>query len=453
MGSTDTLRSLPAVDRLLRVPELASLASAYSRSAVTGLVRQILAEARASAATAGQPPSEPEIVQQVLKLAHSSWRQWPSTVINATGVVLHTNLGRAPLSAAAAQAAASAASGYTDLEFDLSTGKRGSRYAHTGRLIAQASGAQAGIAVNNNAAGSLLTLSALASGREVIVSRGEAVEIGGGFRVPDVLRQSGATIVEIGTTNRTYARDYESAVTSRTAAILKVHPSNFSVTGFTHVPELAEITAIGRKLNIPVLYDLGSGCLLDTSKYGLAHEPTVQECISSGADVVMFSGDKLLGGPQCGLIAGQAILIKQIEQHPLARAVRTDKMTLAALSATLMSYIKETAEQDIPIWQLISASLESLKARALAWQTGSGVGAVREVKSTIGGGSLPGETLPTFALAVDHPRGGPDAYCARLRANQPPVIARIESETTYLDPRTVLPHEDSAVLAALRAAS
>ncbi len=447
------VRSLPSVDRLLQEKEIAALAAAYSHGAVANVVRAVLAQARSGEPTAQSALIYSDLVSRVLQRAKLTWRPWPGRVVNATGVILHTNLGRAPLSEKAIEAAALAAAGYTDLEFDLATGKRGSRYAQTGQLIAQVTGAESAIAVNNNASAALLTLSALSAGREVIVSRGEAVEIGGGFRVPDILKQSGATMVEVGTTNRTYARDYEGAVNANTAAILKVHPSNFLVTGFTHVPEISELVGIGRRLNVPVLYDLGSGCLLETMRYGLTHEPTVQECVSAGVNIIMFSGDKLLGGPQCGLIAGDASLVRTIEKHPLARAVRTDKVTLAALSATLLSYLMESAERDIPVWRMISSPPEQLRKRANRWKDDSKVGEVRSAFSAVGGGSLPGQEIPTYALALDNPQGGPDAFCAKLRGAQPPVIARIDDETVFLDPRTVQASEDQHVIHALIDAS
>ncbi len=450
--TSSSLRSLPSVDQVLQDPRLASLAGSFSRAAVTALVRRQLDEARSNARGGQQASGQETIVAGVLERAKKSWAPWPRRAINATGVVLHTNLGRAPLSAGAIEAAASAAAGYSDLELDLDTGKRGSRQSHIGELLAQVTEAETGIAVNNNASAVLLVLSAMASGREVIVSRGEAVEIGGGFRVPDVMRQSGATLVEVGTTNRTYARDYEAAITERTAAILKVHPSNFSVTGFTHFPDIAELTEIGRRRNVPVLYDLGSGCLLDTARFGLTHEPTAQESVAAGVSVTMFSGDKLLGGPQAGVITGHTALVRSIEKHPLARAVRIDKMTLAALSATLLSYIKGVAEQEVPVWRMISTPLDELEVRAKAWREGAGLGAIREAKSTIGGGSLPGQEMPTRALVIKAGAPGPDAFCALLRQADRPVIARIESEDVMLDPRTVLPDEDALVVAALNSA-
>ena len=451
MTSTE-FRSLPGVERLLSDARLAALAGAYSREAVTGLVRRSLDDAREGIKKGQSAPGHDQIVGAVLELAARSWRPWPRRVINATGVVLHTNLGRSPLSRAAIEAATAAAEGYSDLELDLATGKRGSRQAHIGEILAQVTGAETGIAVNNNASAVLLALSALAAGREVIVSRGEAVEIGGGFRVPDVMRQSGAVLIEVGTTNRTYAKDYEAAVTERTAAILKVHPSNFAVTGFTHSPELAELAEIGRRRSIPVLHDLGSGSLLDTAKYGMAHEPTVQDSVQAGVNLTLFSGDKLLGGPQAGVIVGSATLMKRAASHPLARAVRIDKMTLAALSATLMSYLKGAAESEVPVWRMISTPLDALEKRAQEWSDAVRSGVVKRSESAIGGGSLPGQTLPTFVLAIAHPAGGPDEICAKLRRSPVPVIARIENDDVLLDPRTVMEGEDKTVIEALRSA-
>ena len=364
-------------------------------------------------------------------------------------MVIHTNLGRAPLSRAALVAAVEAAAGYSDLEFDLESGKRGSRQAKIGQLLTDVSGGEAGIAVNNNASAVLLVLSALAAGREVIISRGEAVEIGGGFRVPDVMRQSGADLVEVGTTNRTYVRDYEAAITERTAAILKVHPSNFHVSGFTHAADLAELVKLGHSRGIAVLHDLGSGCLLDTEVYGIAHEPTVQESVDAGTHVTMFSGDKLLGGPQAGLIVGSADHVRRISSHPMARAVRMDKIDLAALGATLVSYIRGNAENELPIWQAISMPLSKTEERARNWRSAVGTGEVINVRSAIGGGSLPGQTLPSRALAIT-PSHGHDSFAAALRRTSPPVIARIDDERVVLDPRTVAAYEDEQVIAALK---
>ena len=451
------LRSLPSVERLLHDARISALAGAYSHSAVVTLVRSELDAARRAILEGGESPDDGHIVSAVLERAEQSWSPWPGRVINATGVVLHTNLGRAPLSEAAIAAASQSAAGYSDLEFNLSTGKRGHRYSHISELLAQCTGAEAGIAVNNNASGVLLALSAITANPdcpdriEVIVSRGEAVEIGGGFRVPDVLRQSGAKLVEVGTTNRTYAADYEAAITRQTAAILKVHPSNFTVSGFTHAPELGDLADISKRTGVPLLNDLGSGSLIDTRRYGLEHEPTAQESVKDGAALTMFSGDKLLGGPQAGLIAGNRDLVDSVAKHPLARAVRIDKMTLAALSATLTSYLKDAAEEEVPIWQMISASEESIEQRARRWRDDAGSGTVRSGRSAIGGGSLPGQTLPTTVLAIT-PDSGADQFCAALRQHGPPVVARIEEGDVVLDPRTVMPGEDEEVVAALKAA-
>ena len=444
-----SLRSLPSVESLLRHSRLIALSAEYSHASVVRLVRETLNDVRSAALAGKSIPSSDGIAGKVVERAGTAWSIWPVRLVNATGVVLHTNLGRAPLSRAALAAAMDAGNGYSNLEFDLGTGKRGSRQAKIGQLLTDVTGAENGIAVNNNASAVLLVLGALAAGREVIVSRGEAVEIGGGFRVPDVMRQSGAELVEVGTTNRTYVRDYEAAITDRTAAILKVHPSNFHVSGFTHASDLAELVTLAESRGIAVLHDLGSGCLLNTELYGIAHEPTVQESVEAGTHMTMFSGDKLLGGPQAGLIVGAADHVKTVAAHPMARAVRMDKIGLAALGATLISYIRGNAQNELPIWQAISMSLPDIDERAKSWQSAVGTGQVIDVRSAIGGGSLPGQTLPSRALAIA-PSQGPDEFAAALRRASRPVIARIEDDRVVLDPRTVAEHEDGHVVAALR---
>jgi L-seryl-tRNA(Ser) seleniumtransferase len=426
----------------------------YSHDAVTMVAREVLADARSEIKAKGNAPSMEKMIAEIVGRAERAWGVWPKSVVNATGVVLHTNLGRAPLSAAVAKAAADSASIYSDLEFDLDSGKRGSRNAHISELISQVSGAEAGMAVNNNASGVLLTLAAVvgadAGKKEVIVSRGEAVEIGGGFRVPDVMLQSGATLIEIGTTNRTYAADYEAAITPQTAAILKVHPSNFVVEGFTHVPALSDMVEVGKKHGVPVINDLGSGCLIDTRKYGLDQEPRVQDSVSDGAALTLFSGDKLLGGPQAGLIAGDKQWVDLVSKHPLARAVRIDKMTLSAIAATLVSYLKDAHEEEIPIWNMISMTEARIASRAEKWQADIGSGSVERARSAIGGGSLPGQTLPTTVLAIE-PNGSADSFTSRLRMNPSgAVIARIENDRVLLDPRTVLPDQDSVLIEAVK---
>ena len=449
---TSAYRRLPSVERLLSDERLAPLIDAHSRNAVLDIIRHELAETRTAIAAGKAPPESDEIVAAIEVRAGALGREWPRHVINATGVVLHTNLGRAPLSEEAINAMRRTAQGYGDLELNLDTGRRGSRQARISELVAQATGAEAALVVNNNASAIMLGLAAIASGKEVIVSRGEAVEIGGGFRIPDVLRQSGATLVEVGTTNRTYARDFEDAITENTGALLAVHASNFRVMGFTHAPEIRELVEIGARCDIPVLHDLGSGCLLDTRDFGMTHEPMPQESASAGVGLSFFSGDKLLGGPQAGIIAGGKALVDVVARHPLARAVRIDKLSIAGLAATLEHYIRGEALEKVPIWRMIAATPDEVKRRASTWtrEIGEGVSLAKS-ESTIGGGSLPGETLPTWALAIDcqHFNGGAEEVARRLRQADSPVLGRIESGRVLLDARTVLPGEDSALLEAV----
>ena len=447
------LRNLPSVDRMMASEELAELAAVYSREWVVGVVREQLDHARREIRRGGNAPEADSLVEAVCRHVADLTRTTPRRVINATGVVIHTNLGRAPLSRAAIEAMSQAAQGYSDLELDLATGRRGSRQSHLQALLRHLTGAEAALAVNNNASAVMLGLSALAAGRDVIVPRGEAVEIGGGFRIPDVLEQSGARLVDVGTTNRTYVRDYENAITENTAAFLKVHASNFRVEGFTATVEAGDLVDLGERMGIPVLHDVGSGALLPTETYGLAHEPTPQESIASGMGLVFFSGDKLLGGPQAGIIVGKADLVGRLERHPLARAMRIDKLNLAALTATLLHYLRKEAEDKIPVWRMISATDGAVKERAEKWNASAGSGGeVVASRSAIGGGSLPGETLPTWCLALEHPlaSGGPEALTRRLRHGSPPVMARIEGERALLDPRTVLPEEEADLLRALK---
>ena len=449
------LRNLPSVDAVMASDGLKALAHRYRRDWLVELVRHRIAEAREAARNGATPPGLEEIADSVAERALQLDRFRPEPVINATGVIIHTNLGRAPISQESIAAMVAVAEGYSDLELDLADGRRGSRQAHLQPLLRQLTGAEACLAVNNNASAVALGISALAAGREVVVSRGEEVEIGGGFRIPEVLAQSGATLVEVGTTNRTYASDYEAVITPNTAALLKVHASNFRIRGFTEAPEIRELAELGQRHSIPVLHDVGSGCLLDTEEYGLAHEPTPGESIAAGAGLVFFSGDKLLGGPQAGIVVGQADLVRKLERHPMARAVRIDKLGLAALTATLLHYLRGEAQGKIPIWQMIAASSRQLKRRAQQWQAKVGSRAtIIQRLSTIGGGSLPAETLPTWLLTLDCDGlgGGADGVVARLRHSTPPVIARIEEDRVMLDPRTVLPGQDEALLLAVSAA-
>ncbi|MDE2824062.1 MAG: L-seryl-tRNA(Sec) selenium transferase [Chloroflexota bacterium] len=433
-------RNLPSVNDVLDDERVSRLVQEFSHEAVLGLVRTEIDRARDGIRNGDSPLSLDVLADAVERRAAALWGSMPTPVINATGVILHTNLGRAPLSDDAMEAMRAANEGYGDLEFDLETGRRGSRQGRVAQLLCQLTGAEGALVVNNNASAVLLGLAAVANGKEVIVSRGEAVEIGGGFRIPDVLRQSGATLVEVGTTNKTYTRDYEAAITEDTGAILSVHASNFRVMGFTHMPTLTELVELGARSDVPVLHDLGSGCLLDTTRFGLAHEPMPQESIGDGASLAVFSGDKLLGGPQAGIIIGKKELIDVVSRHPLARAVRIDKGSLAALNATLLHYLKDEAASKIPIWEMISRSPEFLAQRAESWRLATdGPTSVVPGESTVGGGSLPGETLPTSLLSIDATEmpGGASALAASLRRGTPPIVGRIDAERVLLDPRTV----------------
>jgi L-seryl-tRNA(Ser) seleniumtransferase len=345
--------------------------------------------------------------------------------------------------------------GYSNLEYDLEAGGRGSRHEHVSGLLRRLTGAEDALVVNNNAAAVLLALTGLAQGREVVISRGELVEIGGGFRIPDVLRQSGATLVEVGTTNRTYARDYAGAITDQTAALLWVHSSNYRVIGFVHAPALSELAETAHARGVPLIADIGSGSLLDTSRYGLAREPLVQEVVAAGADLVCFSSDKLLGGPQAGILVGTTELIARLKRHPLTRAIRPDKSTLAALGATLRHYVLGEAEREVPVWRMIAASPGEIERRARAvidalGEAGAGWG-IGDGSSAVGGGSLPGETLPTRLLLAP-PSLDPDRFAGKLRTMQPAVIGRIERDRLVLDLRTVLPGEDQTLVTVLRCA-
>ncbi len=453
------LRNLPSVERVVSGQPLAGAVESYGRERVVELTREVLANIRRQVLAGAGAPSADEITRAVLGLIAGLAAPSPHPVINATGVIIHTNLGRAPLSQAALAAADAVGRGYSDLEIDLDTGRRGSRQAHLQSLLQRITGAEAALVVNNNAAALLLGLSALAAGREVIVTRGEAVEIGGGFRIPDVLRQSGCTLVDVGTTNRTYVRDYADAVTENTGAFLKAHASNFRVAGFTAAVAERDLVELGARTGIPVLHDLGSGALLPTERYGLAHEPTPQESIAAGVGLAFFSGDKLLGGPQAGIIVGQRELVTRLERHPLARAVRIDKMSLASLTATLTHYLTGQAEAAIPVWRMIAADPLAVRARADAWSkaiaAASGAEtAVVPARSAIGGGSLPGETLPSWALSISPNGSGgtPESLLSALRNQPTPVIGRIEEDTVRLDPRTVLPEQDDAMKQAILAA-
>jgi len=480
------LRKLPKADRLLEAADRAGLVARVGHAAAMEAVRGELDRAR-DAVRGGAPCPSPEALERaVVERLSASARGTLRPVVNATGVVVHTNLGRAPLSEETIEAMREA-SGYGTLEFDLATGERGDRHVHAEAALCRLTGAEAAAVVNNNAAAVMLALAALGEGRpgasggaapappsearrgptplagdappdgpaEVIVSRGQLVEIGGGFRVPDVLRRSGCALVEVGTTNRTYVRDYAEAIGPRTRILLWVHRSNFRQEGFVHEPMLEELVALARERDLWVVDDLGSGTLIDPEPFGLGPEPRVQERVRAGADLVCFSGDKLLGGPQAGLLVGRREAVRRAKRHPLMRALRIDKATFAGLSATLAHHERGEATERIPIWRAIAARPADLAARARRWLADlgeAGQGAeVREARSAVGGGSLPGVTLPTFVLVLPE-AATPDVLLERLRRADLPVIARIEDDRVVLDPRTVLPGQDGAVIEAVKAA-
>ncbi|MBN1217627.1 MAG: L-seryl-tRNA(Sec) selenium transferase [Anaerolineae bacterium] len=451
------LRKLPGVDKMFQSDEVAALAKIHGRQLVLEAIRSELDVARQQI-TVGQPaPSSTSLLQAIAARLSADVRPSLQPVINATGVIIHTNLGRALLSQRAQTAMQQVASAYSNLEYDLEVGVRGSRYVHAASLLCRLTGAEAAVVVNNNAGAVVLALTALAKDRQVIISRGQLVEIGGGFRIPDIMAQSGARLVEVGTTNRTYVRDYEQAIDSEhTGLVLAVHHSNYQITGFTTQPALAELVELARRYHLPLMEDLGSGTLLDTTPFGLAHEPTIQESLAAGADIVTASGDKLLGGPQAGLILGRADLLAKLKQHPLIRALRVDKTTLAALQATLLAYLENRALVEIPVWRMISADVRQLARRSQKWRAALRQNStmahlslhVVDSASTVGGGSLPGQTLPTKALAISVP--AVDSLAEKLRHAVPPVVARIEDGRLLFDPRTVLPEQDNVLITILK---
>ncbi len=441
-----SLRDLPSVEKLLQQAD--SLIEEYGRPLTLDAIRAALDEIRTRFKT--KPEAGLPLDEEILARAESQLSRWTAPtllpVINATGVILHTNLGRAPLSPAMIQAMKDVSENYSTLEYDLAKGQRGSRSVHAEAILQKLTGAEAAVIVNNNASAVLLILSALANKKRVVISRTQLVEIGGGFRVPDVMRQSGARLVEVGTTNKVRLSDYKEALEEPAALVLHAHRSNFRIIGFTEEPALPEVVGAAHSAGIPFVDDLGSGAFLDTAAYGFAHEPTVQESLAAGVDLVCFSGDKLLGGPQAGIIIGRKDLVERIRKHPLARAVRADKTCLAGLTATLLHYLKDEATREIPVWRMMSSTLDELKSRAEVWRAALGQGEVIASESTVGGGSLPDESVATFVLALRVK--SPDKFLKKLREANPPVIARVENDTILFDPRTVL--QDGLLLSTLK---
>ncbi|UCC60512.1 MAG: L-seryl-tRNA(Sec) selenium transferase [Dehalococcoidia bacterium] len=452
-------RGLPSVDRLMSEPEMVKLSVSYPHDLLVDLARQQLELERISIAAGGQVPGLTKIVKSICARVDALLSPGPRRVINASGVIIHTNLGRAPLSEEAIAAMNRVSAGYSDLEFDLDSGTRGSRNTHIEQLLCQVTGAEAGLVVINNAAALVLGLTALTKRKEVIISRGQAVEIGGGFRIPEVMRQSGAKLVEVGTTNSTNIWDFEQAIGPRTAALLRVHSSNFKIIGYTQNVTIEELVTLGLRHDLPVFDDLGSGCLLDTTRYGLDPEPMVQQSINLGVGLAFFSGDKLLGGPQAGIIVGKKHLVDKLKKHPLARAVRIDKTGLAGLAATLVNYLKGEALDKVPVWRMISAPLDEIERRATSWaQVLGSTARVVEGESMVGGGSLPGGVLPTKLVAFGGrvkkgEQNTAQLLARKLREQEPPIVGRLSGNTLLLDPRTVLPGEEKEFLQALQNAA
>lgn len=456
------LRQLPKVDEVLDLPDVRLLAGAYPRSMVVDGIRHVIDNRRSAILSLQEKDlisvelSMQAIIEELEGWLKEQYAPSLKRVINATGVVIHTNLGRSILSKSAIDAVMMAASNYSNLEFDLDKGARGSRHSHIESILTKITGAEAGMVVNNNASAVFLALSTLAAGKEAVVSRGQLVEIGGSFRIPDVMRQSGAILREVGTTNKTYIADYRAAVTENTALFMKVHTSNFRIIGFTHEALLEEMVNLSWELGIPIMEDLGSGVLIDLSRYGVVYEPTVQESVHAGVDVITFSGDKLLGGPQAGLVVGKAEFINRMKKHPLARAVRVDKMTLAALEATLREYLDmEAVRYKNPTIRMITTPADELKKRAdkiakmLANSLEDGFVVTTEPEvSKVGGGSLPLAELATTAVSVRAKSATANALEEALRRNDPPVIVRIKEDAALLDPRTIQDGEEGEILAA-----
>lgn len=456
------LSSIPSVDELMKEKELERLTVLYSRTAVVEGIREYLGEYRKFVMSQKKDEefdgiNDSDIIKGITEKIHELMRSNLVNVVNATGVVLHTNLGRSPLSGRMKDSLWNIAARYSNLEMNLELGERGSRYSHVEELICKLTGAQSAMVVNNNAAAVMLVLGTMSKGREVVVSRGQLVEIGGSFRVPDVMKQSGAVLIEVGTTNKTNISDYESAVNENTAALMKVHTSNYRILGFTSQVESEELAVLGRKLGLPVIEDLGSGLLMELTEYGLPHEPTVQQAVKAGMDVVTFSGDKMLGGPQAGIIVGKREYIDKMKKNPLTRAIRIDKLTLAALEGTLRLYMdKELALMEVPVLRMLTYDGEELskRARRLGVRLKKSIGdmaaiGIEDEFSEVGGGSMPLHKMPTKVIAIKPKTVSLMVLEEKLREYKTPVIARIAKDRLILDIRTIMDDEYKVVESAM----
>jgi L-seryl-tRNA(Ser) seleniumtransferase len=436
----ERLRAIPSVEKILSTPAAAELEARFGRAELKRVVSEQLEAIRGGS---GAVPDAAAVVDAAASALHDEPGVTLRPVVNATGVLIHTNLGRAPIERKILDDAAALIASYSNLEFDLEKGGRGSRSEHLRALCQRLFGCEAAILVNNNAAGTLLAMAALAAGREVLVSRGELVEIGGAFRVPDVIQQGGARLREVGTTNRTRASDYE--VTSETAAILRVHRSNFDIVGFTETPEIAELVAVARAKSVPLIYDEGSGRVVDLSRYGFSRQETVRELIAAGVDIVTCSTDKLIGATQGGLILGSAALVQRCARHPLMRALRAGKESFSIIAATLQAFLRESHERDVAIYRMLATTNEELRQRAEALAARL-QGSVREVRSALGGGTTPTETIASFAVAVP---GNANELQRRFLDARVPVVGRIENDEFLLDVRTMLSGDEEHVFKAL----
>ena len=434
------MRALPAMHRVLAEPAIAEYEATLGRATVKHAVEREFDRVRIS----GVAPSMDEIVAAVTSILELERLQGLIPVVNATGILVHTNLGRAPLAPEALAAVERLSHGYTNLEYDLAAGERGSRYSRTTSLLRELTGAQDALVVNNCAAAVLLVLDTFAKGREVVVARNQLVEIGGGFRIPDVLKRSGAHLREVGATNKVYLDDFERVLSPQTALLLRVHPSNYSIEGFTHDVSASELAALGARVGVPVVEDLGSGALVDLAEYGLPHERTVMEAVNDGVGLVAFSGDKLLGGPQAGVVLGRANLIARLRDNPLVRALRVDKMTLAALAATLQLHRTAESRGRIPLYRMLGTTVDELRARAGPYISAMPGATVVDSDAYAGGGALPRARIASvaIALAVDNPA----AFAAALRRENPAIVARIERDRLLFDLRTIAPEEDDTVI-------